>query len=75
MKSIYLVRPNKDTNLFRKNQRCWVIFRAGTCDLLVSGKYRGRGRYIRAWINDKNYDHERMKEIEISDEFYNRIAR
>lgn len=40
-----------DTKIFRKNQKVWVIFIVGSYAVYVCGKYRGRGRYVRGWVN------------------------
>lgn len=39
------------TPKFNLNQRVWVVVLSGTCAALCCGRFRGKGRYIRAWVN------------------------
>lgn len=52
--NVQLVRLRADTHLFNANQKCWVLFRSGACATFVTGKHRGKGRYIQAWVQDKH---------------------
>lgn len=38
------------TNHFNANQRVWVIFLSGAEAALVTGKHRGKHRYVKAWV-------------------------
>jgi len=67
MQKIKLIKPNKNTHLFNKNQKCWYIYGTGTGAIRVYGKYRGKGRYIKAWLQPKDYDE--IKEIAVDDKF------
>lgn len=74
MEILELIRPIKDTNTFKKNQKCWVIFKTGQLACHVKGKYKGKGRYIHGYLHaPKQIDWNSFKEIEVSDEFYKRI--
>lgn len=74
MTSVLLVRPLKNTNLFRKNQRCWIKYTTGQLAVCVVGKHRGKGRYIQGWLHaPKEYDPKLIKEIEVEEEFAKRL--
>lgn len=75
METLRLIRPTKDTHLFRKNQKCWILFGSGSGGICVKAKYRGRGRYIEAWLQyPSQCDPDSIKEIEVSDSFYKFIS-
>ena len=38
------------TKHFNKNQRVWVKFSTGAMAAEVTGKFRGKGRYVTAWV-------------------------
>lgn len=38
------------TNHFNKGQRVWVVFPTGDEAALCYGKFRGKHRYVRAWV-------------------------
>ena len=77
MPLITLVKPIKNTHLFRANQKCWVYSIAGTLDIEVVGKHRGCGRYVNAWLHywGKDFDPSQAKQVDVSDEFIASIAR
>jgi hypothetical protein len=64
-----------DTKHFRENQRVWVRRGTGSMAAEVRGKFRGSGRYITAWVewNRKNRKAPEVKEIEVTEEFYNKM--
>jgi hypothetical protein len=68
-----LIKPIKNTHLFNKNQKCWVIYCQGDNSLFVKGKHRGKNRYIPAWLHERDYDPSTFQLIEVSKEFYEKI--
>jgi hypothetical protein len=61
--------------MWRKNQKLWIIYMTGAQAAKVAGKYRGKGRMVRAWVHWRDKDLPlNIKEFEISDEFYYRIV-
>lgn len=72
---VELIRPIKDTRLFNKNQRCWIVFTTGGYAAYVIGKHRGKGRYITAWLKaPKQCELSTIKKIEVSRDFAKRIG-
>lgn len=61
------------TRHFNKNQTVFVVFGTGARAAYVRGKFRGKHRWVNAWIkwNDKNPIE--YKQINLSEEDYNRI--
>lgn len=39
-----------ETKLFKKNQLVWIQYLSGDMAAKVTGKYKGFGRYISAWV-------------------------
>lgn len=39
------------TTTFRRGQRVWVAYLSGNLAAECVGRYQGRGRYVRAWVN------------------------
>ncbi len=75
MSSLKMVKLGKQTHLFNRNQKCWIITKpAGMGDCKVKAKHRGNGRYIEAWIHYSDFDHKTIKEVEVTDEFYKKIT-
>lgn len=65
---VEIVKPIRNTNLFRKNQKCWIWFKTGACAICVKGKYRGKGRMIQGWLHyPRDFDYNDIKEIEITE--------
>jgi hypothetical protein len=48
---VYQVKVTRDTNLWKKGQKLWVIFHTGALAAYCAGRYRGKGRWIRAWAH------------------------
>lgn len=70
-----LVRPKRNTNLYRKNQKCWVKFVTGSHAICVKGKYRGKGRYVEGWLHiPRDCEYSDVKEIEITKEQAKRLG-
>jgi len=71
MPKLMLIKTVNETHLFRANQKCWIVFRAGDGSINVIGKHKGKHRYVKAWLHDGEYANP--KEIEVSEEFYQKI--
>lgn len=70
-----LVRPLVDTNLFRAGQKCWVKYGTGSLAICVVGRYRGKGRYITAWLHaPRDYDPSAIRTIKMSTAFLERLG-
>ena len=63
------------TKHFNFNQKVWVRRGTGALAAEVRGRFRGRGKYITAWIDwdRKSRIAPSIKEVQVSDEFYNKI--
>ena len=59
------------SNHFNEKQKVWLQNLSGNKSCLVRGKFRGRGRYVSAWISwDSNQkESPSLKNIEVSDDF------
>jgi len=62
------------TTHFNKNQKVWVQLLTGAMAAQVTGKFRGSGRYVVAWVNwdrrDRNkYPVPEIKKFQVSSEF------
>ena len=73
-----LYKITRDGRLWKKGQKVWHIFGTGALASYVVGKYRGNGRWIRAWINFEDKEGKGffckpnakyVGEVEISEEF------
>jgi hypothetical protein len=63
-----------ETTHFNKNQKVWVTMFTGAMAAKVTGKFRGKGKYIEAWVNwdkgnRKKYPFPEFKEIKIHESF------
>lgn len=70
--SIEVCKLVRATRLFNANQKVWLMYRAGIGDACVVGRYRGRGRYIRAWVH--NGDCGPWQTIDTDREFVRRLG-
>ena len=68
-----VVKPIKNTHLFRKNQRCWVLNVQGDNSIRVRAKHRGKSRYLTAWLHEGDYESNFIS-VEVTKEFYERIT-
>lgn len=73
---IYFKMPFR-TNHFNKNQKVWVQMTTGALAAKVAGRFRGRGKYVSAWVNwDKadraKYPMPEFKKIDIDESFVTR---
>jgi len=62
------------TKHFNKNQKVWVISHTGAMAANVCGKFRGKGRYVSAWVNWDRGDREKYPfpkfiDFDVSDSF------
>lgn len=73
MKVMHFKMPFK-TNHFNKNQKVWVQYLSGAMAAQVTGKFRGRGRYVSAWVKWWKAEKDaslmpKFKEFEVPDDF------
>ncbi len=63
------------SGLFNMNQRVWVIYHTGDNAVLWYGRYRGRGRYVRGWVNwnSPNKTSLVFQKFEVENDFYDRM--
>ena len=84
MKKKLLFKIIKDTRLFKKGQKVWGIYSTGALAAKVTGRFRGKGEWIKAWVHWEDpdlkgtgrsfsgkADCKYLGEVEISDAFYN----
>jgi len=59
---------------FNKNQKVWVQFFTGALAAKVVGRYRGKKRYVSAWVRweSKSREAPDFKEIEVDNAFANK---
>jgi len=62
---------------YNKGQRVWIVSTTGAMAALCYGKFRGKGRYVKAWVNWEatTKDNPQFQEFEVEDDFYNRVMR
>lgn len=72
MKKIQYFKATKTTNRFNKNQKVWIV-RNHSNYLHVFFKWRGNGRYVTGDCDKYANCVGEIKEIEVSEDFYNRI--
>ena len=63
-----------ETNHFNKNQKVWVQLTTGAMAAKVVGRFRGRGRYVSAWVKWEKALRDKslmpvFKEFEVDDIF------
>lgn len=46
-----LYRMTRDTGLWKRGQRVWEVYRTGALAAFVTGRWRGKGRWIEGWIH------------------------
>lgn len=49
--NIYMFKMPFKTKHFNKNQKVWVQMTTGAMAARVTGKFRGSGKYVSAWVN------------------------
>ena len=50
---------------FNENQKVWIKWRTGACAALCAGKFRGKWRYVDAWVDWRNPNHPVPEWIEV----------
>lgn len=76
MEKLHVLKMTRQTKHFNKGQRVWLIFSTGAQAAKVRGKFRGKGRYVDAWIRwDRKGDvPPKFVECEVTEEFYKRMT-
>ena len=66
-----IAKMTYESNHFNRNQKIWLQFMTGNQAAKVTGKYRGKGRYVSAWIKwgTKNKPAPSWNKVEVSSEF------
>ena len=79
MPTVLMFKMPFETNHFNRNQKVWVQMSTGAQAAKVCGKYRGKGRYVSAWVSwyNNNKPHPKrpvpmFKKIEIDEDFAKR---
>tara|TARA_R100001163_G_C5046102_1_gene183403 strand:- start:182 stop:451 length:270 start_codon:yes stop_codon:yes gene_type:complete len=47
---VRMFKLEEETRLYNKNQKVWVVKTSGSGRWLVTGKHRGKGRYVQSWV-------------------------
>jgi len=60
-----------ETKHFNESQVVWVVMSTGALACKVTGRFRGRGRYVKAWVNWKgvNAPCPEFKTMSVTEEF------
>jgi hypothetical protein len=72
--NVMVAKMTHRTNHFNENQKVWLVYGTGDQAAMVTGKYRGKGRYVKAWIKWDTEERPvpKFKEIEVSRDFADR---
>jgi len=64
-------KVTKQSNLWRRNQKVWLLYRSRTGGnaAYVTGRHRGNGRWINGWVHWTKEAKPRFVECEISEAF------
>jgi hypothetical protein len=75
MKTVNSFKMTYQSHHFNKNQRVWVVNLSGSMAAECYGRFRGKGRYIRAWVHwgSENKPIPSFQEFEVDDDFANQI--
>jgi len=75
MPQISMFKMPFDTKHFNMNQKVWVQSSTGAQAAGVYGKFRGKGRYVYAWVNwgGKNKIPPTFQDIEVTDSFKKQV--
>ena len=65
------------TKHFNKNQKVWIQMKTGAMAAKVAGRFRGKGRYISAWVswdhkNREKYPFPKFQIFDVDDNFAKR---
>ena len=74
MRQVRMFKMPFRTRHFNANQKVWVQMMTGACAARCIGKFRGSGRYVCAWVNWRAKDNPEIKQIEVEDDFAERIG-
>jgi hypothetical protein len=78
-KELRLIKITRNTRLWKKGQKVWVVFGTGALAALCLGRWQGKGRWIRGWAHwaDKDGrgfftrpDARWVGKVEVSEDFY-----
>lgn len=77
MPTVIFFKMPFNTKHFNKNQKVWVQMTTGAMAASVAGKFRGRYRYVSAWVNWDKKDRQKypipeFKKIDMEDGFIKR---
>lgn len=72
---LLMFKNQRRTAHFREGQKLWVVRTTGAQAAEVRGKFRGSGRYVKAWIrwDRANDTPPEFKEIPVAEKFYQMI--
>ena len=72
---LLMFRALKTTRHFNAGQKLWVVHITGDLAVCVKGKFRGRGRYVKAWYRygSKKDVTPEFKFVPVTDEFYKKM--
>tara|TARA_B110000014_G_C19725431_1_gene378981 strand:- start:44 stop:331 length:288 start_codon:yes stop_codon:yes gene_type:complete len=65
--AVKVAKMTHKTNAFNDNQKVWLQYMSGAQSARVTGKWRGKGRYVSSWIkwDSKNKKAPKFKEIKV----------
>ena len=71
MTMVNMTKCPRRTNHFNLGQKLWLQCMTGACAARVVGKFRGKGRYVEAWIkwDRKNDITPTWKTFEVAEDF------
>ena len=84
MKKLSLLKATRDTRLFKKGQKLWVLWGTGALAAFVVCRYKNKGRWIKCWARWPDSDGESnnhspnarwIGEVEVTDEFAEHVER
>ena len=75
MQKVKMFKMPFETKHFNKNQKVWIVSLSGAMSALVRGKFRGKYKYISAWVSwsTKQKQNPEIKEIIVSNNFAKRL--
>lgn len=73
MPKLNLLKITRDTNIWKKGQKVWVVYYTGDLAYKCIGRFRGNGRWVMAWAHSDsaNRDAKWLGEVDVSEQFYN----
>ncbi len=74
MKSVKMFKMPFDTKHFNTNQKVWIATLSGNQSAKVVGKFRGKGRYVTAWVSWRGKVLPEIKELEVNCTFASRLG-